>query len=552
MITVNQLIAHFLFVDFSIIGDKFKSKYQLTVENFQYILRMSASTPPTNAGIGEAGISSEDTRQLAVIHKQLMELSTKFRTIVQEAKTAGETSPRGKTLLIEAAKIKQVYDNLNKQRQQLQSQLSTTSNVTSSTANANPGSSNDTATDTTASSSNQLAALIRRVLTPEQNSAYEKMTQNLNSRFNSIREKHTFLKQNIHKLTLEINKQQEEVTKRQLNDKRNELLNNIRALNVEQQQLKEEAQNAKKNFYVECARQNTALQKVLQKHAQQQKAMRQEQLQKTQAFAQSQNLQKPQESNTLENPPSQSTAQAGSESGSNDQHSVLDQTGSGQSSKEAKVSSQVTNVNATASNANKTSSNKLSIFKQSDPSIAISESVSVPKPTPVAYTTNRPTITGGSAMNASAINIPAASKLPPYELDTERVLSKRKLSELVKSIGIDEGDGETGIDGDVEELLLDMADEFVTNVTAFACRLAKHRKSDNLEARDLQLHLERNWNIRIPGYAADEIRSTRKWNPSQAYNQKIQSISSDKNAHYSKIYNTSGNSSSKNKNTGSN
>ncbi|KAJ2373882.1 Transcription initiation factor TFIID subunit 12, partial [Coemansia sp. RSA 2607] len=81
----------------------------------------------------------------------------------------------------------------------------------------------------------------------------------------------------------------------------------------------------------------------------------------------------------------------------------------------------------------------------------------------------------------------------------------------------------------VEDILCDIADEFIESVTAFACQLAKHRKSDTLEARDLQLHLERNWNIRIPGFAAEEIRSVRKAAVSQAHQEKMAAIVNTKN-----------------------
>ncbi|KAN0123465.1 Transcription initiation factor TFIID subunit A domain containing protein [Russula decolorans] len=53
------------------------------------------------------------------------------------------------------------------------------------------------------------------------------------------------------------------------------------------------------------------------------------------------------------------------------------------------------------------------------------------------------------------------------------------------------------------ELLLDVADEFIHLVTKFGCRLARHRGGDTLEVRDLQLHVERNHNIGIPGFASD-------------------------------------------------
>lgn len=178
------------------------------------------------------------------------------------------------------------------------------------------------------------------------------------------------------------------------------------------------------------------------------------------------------------------------------------------------------------------------ITKPSVPSIPIANTINVKPPTAVTLkqaNSNRPSLSGGIANGVSPIlGTPAIQRIPTLDFastggagipdNNGRVLTKRKLSDLVNTIGADEGDGKTNIDGDVEEMLLDLADEFISSVTGFACRLAKHRKVDSVDVRDVQLHLERNWNIRVPGYAMDEIRSTRKWQPSQSYNQKLSSV----------------------------
>lgn len=181
--------------------------------------------------------------------------------------------------------------------------------------------------------------------------------------------------------------------------------------------------------------------------------------------------------------------------------------------------------------------NLAGITKPSVPSMPILSTINVKPATPVTLKPGannmRPTLSGGGASGFGQImGTPAVMRMPTFDMalsgpisdNNGRVLTKRKLTELVNTMGADEGDGKTTIDGDVEELLLDLADEFVSLVTSFACRLAKHRKTDSVDVRDVQLHLERNWNIRVPGHAMDEIRAVRKWQPSSAYNLKVSGV----------------------------
>lgn len=168
----------------------------------------------------------------------------------------------------------------------------------------------------------------------------------------------------------------------------------------------------------------------------------------------------------------------------------------------------------------------------------------------------RPTLSAGHSIVAPALTTPAELRPPALDIlgignSNGHVLGKRKLRQLIQSVVGPEND--RMIDGNVEETLFDAADEFVQSVTAFACRLAKHRKtttsssssssssnsnslsnassalsSNKLEPRDLQLHLERNWNMRIPGFSSDEVRSIRRYVPTAGYTQKISGISMSK------------------------
>lgn len=91
-------------------------------------------------------------------------------------------------------------------------------------------------------------------------------------------------------------------------------------------------------------------------------------------------------------------------------------------------------------------------------------------------------------------------------------MSKRKVRELVDSI-----DPNEKLSDEVEDLLLEVADEFIDSMTRFGCQLAKHRKSDRLEVKDLALHLEKSYGIKIPGFQPEETRAQRRLNLPPGY-----------------------------------
>lgn len=152
-------------------------------------------------------------------------------------------------------------------------------------------------------------------------------------------------------------------------------------------------------------------------------------------------------------------------------------------------------------------------------------------PVPVSMPPARPTM----AMGSASLMSPAVPKPPQFKVegDTERVLGKRKLDELVRQVtggsGVTGSESlEEGLGPEVEDAVLTVADTFVDQVILAACKCAKSRGSKTLEIRDIQLILERNYNIRIPGYASDEIRTVRKFVPAQGWINKMSAIQAAK------------------------
>ncbi|KAL4182561.1 hypothetical protein AMTRI_Chr11g150710 [Amborella trichopoda] len=102
---------------------------------------------------------------------------------------------------------------------------------------------------------------------------------------------------------------------------------------------------------------------------------------------------------------------------------------------------------------------------------------------------------------------------------SNHILSKRSIQELVAQI-----DASEKLDPELEDILVEIAEDFLESTVTSACSLAKHRNSTKLEAKDIILHLERNWNMTLPGFGIDEIKSYKKPPVNDQHRQRLAAV----------------------------
>ncbi|CAH8856552.1 unnamed protein product [Trichobilharzia szidati] len=77
------------------------------------------------------------------------------------------------------------------------------------------------------------------------------------------------------------------------------------------------------------------------------------------------------------------------------------------------------------------------------------------------------------------------------------------------------------LDPDVEEVMTNLANEFIANCAEKAQKIASHRGSSSVEGKDIVFCMEREWNIIVPGFVSDDHRPVRKNLTTEAHRQRL-------------------------------
>ncbi|CAD6991806.1 transcription initiation factor TFIID subunit 12 isoform X2 [Ceratitis capitata] len=136
--------------------------------------------------------------------------------------------------------------------------------------------------------------------------------------------------------------------------------------------------------------------------------------------------------------------------------------------------------------------------------------------TPSGGSVATPANSGSTATNGTVSSSGSSGGKSSSAAENQPILTKPRLLELVREVDVT-----AQLDEDVEELLLQIADDFVEDAVKATCGFAKHRKVSKVEVRDVQLHLERKWNMWIPGFGTDELRPYKRAAITEAHKQRL-------------------------------
>ncbi|KAK9680554.1 Transcription initiation factor TFIID subunit A [Popillia japonica] len=90
------------------------------------------------------------------------------------------------------------------------------------------------------------------------------------------------------------------------------------------------------------------------------------------------------------------------------------------------------------------------------------------------------------------------------------------MADLIRDI-----DPNIHMEDEVEEILLSYIDEFVDRVLNGASIIAKHRHVSNIEVKDVQQFINRNFNMWVPGLGTDELKPYKRSLTTETHKQRL-------------------------------
>ncbi|KAJ3323892.1 Transcription initiation factor TFIID subunit 12 [Blyttiomyces sp. JEL0837] len=115
----------------------------------------------------------------------------------------------------------------------------------------------------------------------------------------------------------------------------------------------------------------------------------------------------------------------------------------------------------------------------------------------------------------------ARSKTTATTDGSEVLINSDRLKKLLAKIDTFEK-----LDGDVEEILADIAQDFVTSNASFSCKLARHRGAESLTLEDVQMPLDMTWGIKLPGFGEEMAPLNVKKSSSKTHKERVSVVRS--------------------------
>lgn len=98
------------------------------------------------------------------------------------------------------------------------------------------------------------------------------------------------------------------------------------------------------------------------------------------------------------------------------------------------------------------------------------------------------------------------------------LLPKRSFNMMLRSMALD---GSFALDAETGQMLNEFYEGFVENALTFGCEVAKKQRSAEVKPDHMTIHLERQWNLYVPGFGKKkDVVQYRRPMPSEAHRQR--------------------------------